>query len=267
MGTKSVLRWAGSKQKLLPKLCEFWVDPTRRYVEPFAGSSRLFFSLLPSKALLGDINTDLVLFLNCAKSNPQEVYKIASKWPSTSSTYYRIRAEKPRAAAKRAARFLYLNRYCFNGIYRINKKGDFNVPYSGSRTGEFPTWKEFESFSQLLKRADVVCEDFQSLLAREVCSSDFVYLDPPYALANRRVFQQYGPDSFGLLDLKRLAESLRLIDRRGALFVLSYAYCSEAIEHFSGWHQQRVFCQRNVAGFASSRRRAAELIISNFARE
>jgi DNA adenine methylase len=182
-----------------------------------------------------------------------------------SETYYRFRAKAPGSldAKERAIRFLYLNRYCFNGIYRTNAAGQFNVPYSGAKTGGFPAWEEFSKSVKLLTRAQVFVQDFEELLLEHVVGTDFVYLDPPYAVANRRVFRQYGPNSFGLYDLERLARALVEIDQRGAKFVLSYAYSREALTYFARWPRKKLFCQRNVAGFTGSRRLAAEIIFSN----
>lgn len=119
------------------------------------------------------------------------------------------------------------------------------------------------SCAKLLQRATLECDDFEPILLKHAKRGDFVYLDPPYAVGNRRVFKQYGPHSFGTADLARLQDILRVLDERGAEFVLSYAYCKEALNVFSGWSLRRVYAQRNISGFAKHRRRAAEVIVSN----
>jgi DNA adenine methylase len=262
---KPLLRWAGSKRKLIPQLSEYWIDPQRRYIEPFAGSATVFFALQPATALLSDINPELVAFMTEVQTNAKAVYSEAIKIPPNSESYYAIRSlpSNKLSSVKRAARFYYLNRFCFNGIYRTNEKGMFNVPYSGSRTGTFPKLEEFLDSVEVLKRAKVLNSDFETTLLGNANANDFVYLDPPYAVGNRRVFRQYGPNSFGLEDLARLAKLLIELNCRGTKFVLSYAYCAEALKVFAGWPKRKVFAQRNVSGFAKHRRRAAELIISN----
>jgi DNA adenine methylase len=120
-----------------------------------------------------------------------------------------------------------------------------------------------EQFSDLLRRTELEVGDFETVLRRQVVSGDFVYLDPPYAVGNRRVFRQYTPDSFGSHDLVRMARLLDWLDGKGVAFVLSYAYCAEALRCFAKWERRKVYCQRNVAGFAAHRRKAAELIVSN----
>jgi DNA adenine methylase len=179
--------------------------------------------------------------------------------------YLSLRATDPTPLPRfdRAVRFFYLNRFCFNGLYRTNRSGGFNVPYAATRTGGFPPVERFAECGRLLQRAKISHGDFEDTIRRHVGKDDFVYLDPPFAVSNRRLFRQYGPDTFGLDDLDRLRSALRLIDKRGATFVLSYADSPEARKYLSAWPYRRVFVQRNVAGFSADRRRSVELIASN----
>jgi len=263
---RPLLRWAGSKRQLVGLLSQYWTNSIRRYVEPFAGSATLFFHIKPRKALLSDLNQELVSFYKFTKKAPAVVYEAATSMPHGEVAYYETRKafnENETPTPEQAANFFYLNRNCFNGIYRTNADGGFNVPYSGQKTGGFPSWAEFEACSKLLRRASVVNSDFQSILTKKIDKNDWIYLDPPYAVDNRRIFRQYSAGSFGLEDLRRLAEALEEVNGRKAQFVLSYAQCREATEHFGHWYSRRVYCQRNVSGFSSQRRRAAEMIYSN----
>src|SRR5262245_49863637 len=128
MELRPLLRWAGSKRKLISQLSEYWTQPSRRYIEPFAGSASLFFALRPNTAVLSDINPDLVAFLREVQKQPKAVYAEATSYPKNRKSYYAIRALKTSglSTTRRAARFYYLNRFCFNGIYRTNEKGIFN---------------------------------------------------------------------------------------------------------------------------------------------
>lgn len=263
---RSLLRWAGSKKQIVGILSKYWTDTSRRYVEPFAGSATLFFHLQPTKALLSDLNSDLISFYKSAKKTPELVYRNATELPTGQDAYYTIRNdfnESASGSTEKVSRFFYLNRNCFNGIFRTNTAGKFNVPYSGNKTGGFPSWAEFESCSKLLKNATILNQDFESILKNRVEKNDWIYLDPPYAVENRRIFRQYSAVSFGREDLERLALALEEVNARNARFVLSYAQCREADEFFGHWFSRRVYCQRNVAGFSSHRRRAAEMIYSN----
>jgi len=263
------MRWAGSKRQLVPKLSEYWGSGYSRYVEPFAGSAALFFALKPAVAVLSDLNAELMITYRSTRSQPELVFALLHSIAEGKTSYLRLRRVDPSqlTGPERAARFLFLNRFCFNGLYRTNLAGQFNVPYSATRTGKLPDWNRFLPFAQSLKSAQLIHADFETVIDKHVKEGDFVYLDPPYALANRRLFRQYGSQTFGLDDLDRLSKSLRLIARRGAHFVLSYAYCREAMAAFCDWKLRRVHTQRNISGFASHRRRSVELIATNISLE
>jgi DNA adenine methylase len=258
------LRWAGSKRKQLPVLSRFWNAGFNRYVEPFAGSACLFFKILPRRALLADINVNLINTFQVVRDHPQAVANRLNKIPLGKISYYHQRGMKGLDGDRidAAARFIFLNRFCFNGLYRTNLAGWFNVPYAGSGTGNLPSASDLKNVSRALRSSQIIHADFEETLDQTE-SGDFVYLDPPYAVGNRRIFSQYDPSGFGLYDLQRLAQSLTSLDRKGVSFVLSYAYCSEAMKYFNGWRSKRLFVQRNIAGFSGARRRAGEILFSN----
>jgi DNA adenine methylase len=179
--------------------------------------------------------------------------------------YYKIResfSAKTRPSCRLAAEFIYLNRFCFNGLFRTNLSGHFNVPYAPAGTGDLPSFDELQGISRVLNRATIVHSDFEAVI-RSTTVGDFIYADPPYAVENRRVFRQYSPTTFGRHDLERLSEALIRADKRGVKFVLSYAHCKEAFEYFGMWPSKRIYVTRNISGFAMHRRKAGELIFSN----
>lgn len=262
---KSPIRWAGSKRALLPSLTRYWsVDPAGRYIEPFCGSACLFFEIEPRRAILGDINKDLITAYKVLRKFPTKVIERIRSFPITESTYYDLRKLSPDALSdiERTARFLFLNRLCFNGIYRTNAQGQFNVPFGKPKRQVQFAFDAMMQASSLLKRASLQTRDFESVL-NQAEKGDFVYLDPPYAVAKRRVFSQYHPQSFAERDLKRLREGLHALDKRGARFVVSYADSREGRELVADWHFYRIRTRRNVAGFADHRRHVFELIASN----
>ncbi len=228
------------------------------------GSSCLFFSICPEIAILSDLNADLVQTYQAVRENAVAVHRALLRLPKSEECYYKLRSQSCShlTQAQRAARFIYLNRYCFNGLYRTNQLGHFNVPYSPSRTGPLPSLAELKGASVALKKATIRCCDFHESTLK-ISRGDFVYLDPPFAVENRRVFRQYGPRHFSNEDLQRLSRTLDHIDKAGGVFLLSYAYCSEAISHFSKWPIRRVVTTRNISGFAKHRRKAIELLITN----
>lgn len=259
------LRWAGSKRQHRSLLKSFWSEKFSRYVEPFSGSAALFFDIGPRRALLGDINKDLIATFATVRNHPRRVHETLTSIPKGRSHYNEVRQLNPKSLKpiKRAARFIYLNRYCFNGIYRTNSKGEFNVPYGGKKSGALPTLEHLKKSARCLKRARLMCADFRETLAK-VQKGDFVYLDPPYAVSNRRVFVEYAANPFSVSDIFVVGKLLRKIHRKGATFVLSYADCTEARKTFSKWQVRRILTRRSIAGFLGARRNQYELCVTNF---
>jgi len=258
------LRWAGSKRRLISRLSTYWSDTHARYVEPFAGSACLFFALAPNQALLGDINTHLIHTLEQVKTDPAAVLTGLEGMRRSKKRYYALRDVDPDSLtqAERAARFIYLNRFCFNGLYRTNRRGAFNVPYGGKRTGHLPSKETISKCSNLLKRAELIAGDFESVLS-QVRSSDFVYLDPPFSVRSRRVFNEYDAAVFSAKDLERLRGWLERLNELGTHFLVSYAASKEAVELARDFHTRFVRVRRSIAGFATKRVEARELLISN----
>lgn len=259
-----LLRWAGSKKKLVPQLVQAAPGAMRRYIEPFAGSAVLFLRLQPKKAILSDINEALIDAYRIVRERPDAVWKMAQSWPTDEAFYYELRAIDPSKLSdvRRAARFVYLNRFCFNGVYRTNQQGQFNVARGSGHLG-IPTKHMFRTFAEQLSNADLRCTDFTKTVAR-AGKGDFLYLDPPYAVPNTRDRGEYGPGSFKECDLDRLATDVNGASMRGANVLVSYADRPGLEDLFSGWKMKKLEVTRNVCGFAGSRRRAAEVLISNY---
>lgn len=261
---KPLLRWAGSKRKLLPVLRQAVPAQFSRYVEPFCGSACFYLELAPKLGLLGDINSELIHFYKRVRANPNVVGKLFHSMPTTERFYYDLRAVEPTTlgANERAARFLYLNRFCFNGVYRTNRAGAFNVP-RGVRVGALPSLEEIAAFGRTLRGAEVRVGDFESTLA-ECNEKDFVYLDPPYAGRGVRNRGEYGANSFVETDVVRLRHSLEIASSRGAKILVSYGDVPIVREAFSDWRVTELTVGRNVSGFLHGRRDVQELMITNY---
>jgi DNA adenine methylase len=257
------LRWAGSKRKQLSRLAPFWFPHHKRYVEPFAGSACLFFELGPKTAVLGDSNKELIEVYRIVRDEPERLYRRLCHIRRDLPSYLRWRSLKPESLDRetRALRLLYLNRNCFNGIFRTNSNGEFNVPI-GTRLGKYPGKDDFIDCSKLLQNATLVAGDFAKTLAL-VKAGDFVYLDPPYAVVSRRIFKEYGKKIFDTSDIPRLSEALTEIVNRNADFLVSYADSTEARSLTGNWYSKRLPIRRHIAGFAGDRRKAYEWLISN----
>ncbi len=266
---KPLIRWAGSKRKLVPVLKTLWGRDAERsdaqYIEPFAGSACLFFEVNPRNAVLGDINSELIGTYRTVRRYPHRVHEQLSNMSGDKYTYYRVRSQEPTrlSCIARAARFIYLNRYCFNGLYRTNERGLFNVPYGGGKSGTLPGAEDLVAASRLLKGVELIAGDFAVALARAK-PGDFVYLDPPYHVSDRRVFREYGSQTFSPQDVRRLRTSLEKLQRIGAHFVVSYADSKEGRFLAKGFTTRRIPIRRNIAGFVGHRRLSMELLVSNF---
>lgn len=263
--TKPFLRWAGSKRLLLPALLTAVPQDYYCYIEPFAGSACLFFALRPQRAILGDINDELMHTYTVVAKHPQKVARAVQKLPDTELCYQRLRSMDVYAMEpiERTARFVYLNRHCFNAVYRTNRHGKFNVP-RGTRTGEVPPERVFRRCSLALRKAKLISGDYQICL-EAAQQGDFVYLDPPYANSNRTTTGEYGPRCFAQADFPILWNWLVTLDQKGVQFMLSF--CDSGLIP-SGmpahWTRRTYPVRRHVSGFAQNRKVVTEVVITNY---
>lgn len=264
--TESFLRWAGSKRQLVPKLMSFWKPGYTRYIEPFAGSAAFFFKLAPPNAILGDINSDLISTYQQIRDNLDLVLERIHKLGTGKQFYLDLRAMDPNLLSEsdRAARFIFLNRFCFNGLYRTNLNGKFNVPYGGDqgKSGQLPTDEHLRACSALLRGARLVNYNFDQTLqfAKE---GDFVYIDPPFSIKARRIFVEYDPTKFSWDSIETLRNWLVELNSKRSKFLVSYAESEEADFLKTGFDFELVSVRRNIAGFSSDRKNANEVLIYN----
>lgn len=263
---KPFLRWAGSKRQHLSGLLAQISDYSGKYIEPFAGSACLFWRHAPDRAVLGDLNEALIECYQWLADDPDGVFEVYDACSNSADEYYRIRDAFNREASSlaRAGYFMYLNRYCFNGLYRTDKVGRFNVPYGGERTGRLPTLEDLRGYGIKLSKTSLICADFEDIVRDHVSEGDFVYLDPPYFTSGKRVFTQYTRSPFALPDLNRLDGLLRHIDRVGAHFVVTYLNDNEIEPLAKQWISNEVDVLRRMSGFAAGRRRTNEIVFKNF---
>lgn len=263
---KPFLRWAGSKRRLLPHLSAHWNTSFGRYVEPFAGSASVFFALEPRKALLADINAELINAYLAIRDECDSVVNILENLPkSCKETYLRLRSLDPSTLSsfEAASRFIYLNRHCFNGLYRTNLKGQFNVPFSAIKTGALPTGELLRACSQQLRSAKIKSQPFERTLA-STRKGDFVYIDPPYLNSSTRIFKEYDAEGFTQLRLEDLRSQLVRLAEKEIFFVLSFADSEEGRYLAEGFRTQKVEVSRSIAGNAVHRKVVEELIVTAF---
>jgi DNA adenine methylase len=213
-------------------------------------------------AVLADINAELIGTYRELRDRPTEVISALSKLKKGKSAYYRVRSLHSESVSQpeQAARFIFLNRFCFNGLYRTNRAGKFNVPYGGVRCGKLPSVEQLQVASSLLRAATLISGDFEEVLETAE-RGDFVYMDPPYVVSGKRVFNEYSPTLFDASRLPAVRRAMKRLKKRGVSFLVSYAYCPEAVSLMEGFRSERVTVQRNIAGFAHKRRTAQEVLI------
>jgi len=225
--TKPLLRWAGSKRLSLVSLMPLLPPRFGRYLEPFCGSAALFFRIRPAYSILSDINAQLIEFYHLVTVWAPEIYDLAVSFPRDHSTYYTLRREfnNTTDSVQRAAIFYYLNKNCFNGLFRTSRSGAFNVPFSPHRTGEYIPKVEFLAAANLLRSAQIFCGDFENTITSNCIENDFILLDPPYSEATRYPFREYYPGCFSTNDIHRLMSAIETIENRGAKFLLTFSNC------------------------------------------
>ncbi|MBX7133232.1 MAG: Dam family site-specific DNA-(adenine-N6)-methyltransferase [Fimbriimonadaceae bacterium] len=258
-----LLRWPGSKRRVLSVLRRHLPHEMHRYFEPFAGSLCLFFALTPSAASLGDTNSDLIAMYKTLRSTPRELCAEVNRLGRDAQTYYRVREPLPKRASelKRATRFIYLNRMAFNGVYRTNRLGHFNVPM-GSRTGSFPSEAAYLAASAALQQATLQCVDFETLLL-PARAGDFAYLDPPYFSPGRQHYGEYGYPCFSQDDERRLWDYLHKLDCRGVTFLLSYRGGVDRRRIARNWTCVRVRSSRILAANPGARGVRNDILVTN----
>lgn len=250
----SPLRWAGGKRWLLPTLKELISSVAiGSYHEPFLGGASVFLGLPRfSAAYLSDANSELIEAFLTIRDHPTRVANLARSYANDEATYYRIRAEEPSGRIGRAARFLYLNHTSFNGIYRVNLKGIYNVPFGHGRTTYIPTANQLGEVSGRLQGAVVCTKDFAEC-ASQVSAGDLVFLDPPYTVAhNNNGFIKYNQKLFSFEDQIRLSELIDEIKDRGAYYILTNAAHDALAELFDKGDTRIETSRRNSIGGANA---------------
>lgn len=269
---RSPVKWAGGKGQLLARYRELF--PIARsgagtYIEPFMGGGAVFFDLVPEEAVLIDSNFELINFYSAVKDDLEGLLEELCRHRRNNSEeyYYRVRALDPGqlSPSARAARFLYLNKTGFNGLWRVNKKGQHNVPFGKYKNPAILDEANLRNVSQILGQARILHGDFQIALDY-AGPGDFVYCDPPYhPLSETARFTSYTASAFGVREQERLAGVFRQMDARGCLLMLSNSDTPLIHELYQGYDFQRVQARRAINCKADRRGCVSELVIRNYA--
>lgn len=257
------LKWTGGKRRLLPLLQPYFPKVFGRYFEPFFGGGAAFFFLRPLRATLSDNNIDLINCYIQIRDNVNQVVSELCRLPNSSNDYYEIRSRRPSHPVEQAAWMIYLATLSFNGIYRENLNGVFNVPY-GHTTHLNPCDEQrLQNASEALASADLRVGDFETAV-RGARKGDFVYFDPPYTVAHGNSgFVKYNARIFSWEDQMRLVRVVQDLDKRGCSVIISNADHSSIRKLYSGFEVETIKRFSHISGSAAARREITECIIHN----
>jgi DNA adenine methylase len=272
---RPIVKWAGGKTKLLAELVARMPGEIGTYAEPFSGGAALFFAIAdPSekyarkfdRAILADRNEELVIAYNAVKRDVDAVIRELSEYKYDRDLFYATRSKDPKSLtdAARAARLLFLNRTCFNGLWRVNSKGEFNVPFGRYKNPTICDEAGLRAASRALARAEIVHSDFSDV-TRDLGRGDFVYFDPPYApVSSTSDFTAYAAGGFGHADQVRLTTEVEALRDRGALVMLSNADTPVTRALYKEFTMAIVGVSRSINSDASKRGEIAELIVTTW---
>ena len=258
-----LLKWPGGKRLLATQISTYLLPIEGDYYEPFLGGGAMFFHLRPSRASLSDSNEELINCYKVVRDNPEPLIEVLSRMENSEANYYKIRAATEIDPVRRSARFIYLTALSFNGIYRLNRKGQFNVPYGHKITKSHFDSSKIRRASAALAVADIRCEDFETAVdcARQ---GDTIYFDPPYTVAHgNNGFLKYNEQIFSWEDQQRLANVVRNLDSKGCRVIVSNAAHSSIADLYKGFHFHTVERRSLIAASSEHRKTISEYIIHN----
>ncbi len=258
------VKWAGGKRQILPRLLEHVPSQFGRYFEPFVGGAALYFSLRPERATIADVNTRLIRTYAGVRDRVEEVIALLERYPYDETFFYEMRSVAVDALgdAEVAAWFIYLNRAGFNGLYRVNKRNVFNVPFGRYSNPSICNAPALRAASAALAHVELRNEDFEAVVAHAALG-DFVYFDPPYVpLSATSSFTSYARGGFGADEQRRLRDVALALKRRGVHVVLSNSSAPLVYELYAEQFEiVEVSARRNVNSVGNGRGAITELII------
>lgn len=273
---RPVLKWAGGKTQLLPEILSRAPKSFSAYHEPFVGSGAVFFALSPAKATISDTNVNLVNLYTHVRDNTAQLFEALQGLelefnelpPEEKSGYYYSKRAVFNAEAKgsisQSALMVFLNKTGFNGMYRENPKGEFNIPFAKKEKVNLPSFEHLAGCKFVLENAEIRHTGFESITDR-VESGDFVYFDPPYVpLTKTSSFTSYQANGFSLDDHEKLAQTFSSLHDSGVKVLLSNSDTPEVRKIFKDFVVETVFARRSINSKGSGRGVVAEVLVRNY---
>jgi DNA adenine methylase len=263
------LKWAGGKSKLIKQyLTHLPSENTyKNYYEPFLGGGAIFFHLQPSNAILTDINAELITTYRCVRDRLQELIHLLKEHESKHSRdyYYSVRANPVQTDLEKAARLIYLNKTCFNGLYRVNSQGKFNVPLGKYKNPNICPEDLLIAASKALCQAEIKQANFTEILNYATNSDDFVYFDPPYyPISETSYFTSYTNYSFKESQQIQLRDICLTLSERGVKVMLSNSDCEFIRNLYSGFNIHTISAARAINSHAKKRGKINEILVTSY---
>lgn len=260
------LKWAGGKGRLLGQYQAFFPKRFSRYYEPFVGAGAVFFHLAPKHAVLSDTNPDLVACYQVLKHDVDDLVELLRMYRHDKDFYYHVREldAATLSPVQRAARMIFLNKTCFNGLWRVNRRGQFNVPFGDYKNPKILDEENLRAVSAALQHVEILHSPFDHVL--EVArKGDFIYMDPPYhPVSSTASFTSYSADDFKPEDQRRLADTYRALAERGCKVMLSNSDVPFIRELYADFRIEQVWAARAINRDASKRGAVSEVVVLNY---
>lgn len=268
---KPFIKWVGGKTQLLDELKTRLPEIYDKYYEPFIGGGALLFSIQPEKAIINDYNKEVSNLYNIVKNKPNELISDLQKHENTESYFYAIRSLDRNkkefnklSDVERASRFVYLNKTCYNGLYRVNRNDEFNVPFGKYKNPLICDNKNIINASRYLKNVEILNLDFEEVL-KTATSGDFVYLDPPYDVISKTAsFTEYNKDGFSKEDQIRVKKVCDNLTSKNVKWMLSNANTQFIKNLYSEYNIEIVDAKRSINSKGYKRTGITEVIIRNY---
>ena len=267
LDARPFLKWAGGKTKLIEQYNLYFPKVYKTYYEPFLGGGAVFFYLNPTNAILTDINAELVNAYRCVKDNVEELIKLLDvhKLKHSRDYYYDVRRYTYATDVEKAARLIYLNKTCFNGLYRENSQGEFNVPIGKYKNPKICNPVVLRAVSVTLQNAQIEVRPFEDILNYARSGNDFVYFDPPYyPLSSTSNFTAYSRYLFSQNDQIKLKEVFAELAKRGVKVMLSNSDCEFIRELYSEFNIYSILASRLINSKATKRGKISEVLITSY---
>jgi len=259
------LKWVGGKRSIITELTSRIPKKFNNYYEPFVGGGALFFTLQPNlkKAYLSDMNRELVVCYKSIKQNPEKLISLLEKHATlhNKTYFYQIRETNDSGMLNIAARMIYLNRTCYNGLYRVNRSGQFNAPIGNYKNPNIVQKNNIWACHQALQNSEIKKQDFAKINPQK---GDFVYFDPPYHPLDANSFTSYTGNDFTAKDQVRLWEFILKLNQKGVFFMLSNSDTPFIRTMYRDFNVQTVLAPRNVNCKGNKRSAVKELLITNY---